>query len=183
MKPIVLPLLAAGALVGLGACEQSHTVKASQAAAPAAAPAPEAPKLWSIEVMQDDKAVSRIDICADEAVRASFARPAPEFNGKTCERVNQATETAAIYSVKCRMDERLYRVGATKTGDEARDFTVDMSVKRQDAKGPIFEQARHYRLIGACPAGWVVGDSQAPGAKTVVNTLTGASRPLPAPAG
>jgi hypothetical protein len=80
------------------------------------------------------------------------------------------------------MDERLYRIGATRSGDESREFVVDMSVKRQDLAGPVFEQARRYRRLGACPAGWVIGDTAAPGAKEVVNALSGARRPA-SPAG
>lgn len=64
------------------------------ATAPAAAPAAaERPKLWSIEVMDGDKAVSRVDICADSAVQKGFAGPAPEVNSQPCDRLRAPIET------------------------------------------------------------------------------------------
>lgn len=181
MQSFPMSVVSAMVLIGLSACSKPTVSKTTAAAGPPAVSA--APSdLWSIEVLDGDKVTSRVDICADQALRTSFARPTPELGGKSCAPVSDAVQTDAIYSVKCRMDERLYRVGAIKSGDEARDFVVNMSVKRQDLKGPIFEQSRRYRLIGACPKGWTIGDSAAPGAKQVVNTLTGATRPA-APAG
>lgn len=153
------------------------------ATAPAAAPAVAAqPKLWSIEVMDGDKAVSRVDICADSAVQQSFARPAPEVNGQPCERLRAPIETAEAYSLRCHVGDRYYRARADVTGDRARDFTVTMTVKRQDRKEPMYEQVRRYRLVGACPAGWRVGESAAPGDKQLLDSISGARRPMPPPA-
>lgn len=180
-KPIVLSAVAVSLLVSLAACQRQQTVAA--APAPAPAPAVDQPKLWSIEVMSGEKALSRVDICADTAVRESFTRPSPEINGQPCVRVNAPYEKGDAYSVKCRMDERLYRVGSVTSGDLARDFTVAMTAKRQDRKEPIFEQVRRYRLVGACPNGWHIGDSAAPGDKQLMDTLSGKARPMPSSGG
>lgn len=150
------------------------------ATAPAAAPAmAERPKLWSIEVMDGDKAVSRVDICADSAVQKGFARPAPEVNGQPCDRLRAPIETADAYSLRCHVGDRYYRARAETAGDRARDFTVKMTVKRQDRKEPMYEQVRRYRLSGACPAGWRVGESAAPGDKQLLDTISGTRRPMP----
>ena len=167
----VLIAVAVCAAASLAACQRSQTPPAAQSKAPAVAAA-EAPSLWRIEVLSDGKAVSQLDICADRAVRSSFARPAPEVNGKSCVRVGDAVETDGTYSVRCRIDDALYRVGSTTEGDPTKDFKVEMAVARQDKKGPTFEQVRHYTRMGACPAGWAIGDSAAPGSAKVANTLT-----------
>lgn len=93
-------------------------------------------------------------------------------------RVDDPTDTGATYSVRCRIDDQLYRVGSVTNGDRAREFTVEMAVSRQDKKGPSFEQVRRYTRVGACPAGWKIGDSAAPGQTQVTNTLSGEKRTI-----
>lgn len=182
VKPILAPAVVVVILFGLAACQRE--VKVAAAPAPAAAPSvAEQPKLWSIEVMDGGKAVSRVDICADSAVRAGFARPAPELNGQPCEHARAPVEKGDTYSTRCHVDNQLYRVGAVIAGDTARDFTVEMAVTRQDRKGPTFEQVRRYRLLGACPAGWHIGESAAPGDKQLLDTISGARRPMPTSGG
>lgn len=165
MRPIILLSATATclSLIGLAACGRGE---AQKTAAPAAAP-----ELWRIEAINDGKVVKTLDICADDSVRRAFARPTPEFKGQTCDKAPSPAETAGSYAVRCRMDHQNYVVSATTTGDPARDFTVEMSVARQDKSGPTFEQTRRYAKLGACPAGWRSGDAAAPGDKQVVNTL------------
>ncbi len=139
-------------------------------------------QLWRIEVLSQGKVASQQDICADAALRASFPRPTPELNGKPCLRVGQAVETEATYAVRCNIDNQQYRVGSVTKGDPARDFNVEMSVAAQGRTGASFEQVRHYRLLGACPTGWVIADAAAPGAVRVTNALTGAVRTSQVPA-
>lgn len=177
-KPTIMSALAMGALVSLTACGPRKTAEVKPAAPAGAEP----PKLWSIEVMNGDKAVNRTDICADIAIRAAFARPAPEVNGKPCLRGNEPVEKGDTYSARCHVDGDLYRVGSATTGDPERDFTVELAVTRLDRKGPTYEQVRRYRLIGACPEGWNIGDAAAPGASQLVNTMTGQARAMPAAA-
>ncbi|MDD3836579.1 MAG: hypothetical protein WCY15_14750 [Phenylobacterium sp.] len=164
----------------LSACERKPEATATPQAA---APGVERPALWSIEVMSGDKAVSRVDICADGALRAGFARPAPEVDGKPCVRVKGGDREDGTYSALCRADDQLYRVGAVTTGDPASDFSVQMAATRQDRKGPKYEQVRRYRRLGPCPSGWHIGDSAAPGAKELLDTITDKRRPMPAAGG
>lgn len=180
MRKIPLLLLAGLTAAGLSACDRREAGAPAPAAAPAAAPGEET-ALWRVEVLQDGAVASQLDICADRAVRSSFTRPAPEVDGKPCVRVADPVETAETYSVRCRVDDQLYRVGSTTQGDLAQDFTVEMAVTRQDRDGPMFEQVRRYRRLGACPADWKIGDSAAPGASQVVNTLSGETRAVAAP--
>lgn len=172
----ILTLAVACALAATAsACDRGKPVSVPPGAAEAPPPA-EATSLWRIEVLDGGKAASAVDICADRNVQAAFVRPAPELQGKPCVRVADPVETDTTYSVRCRVDDALYRVGSSTTGDTAREFTVEMAVTRQDMKGPMFEQVRRYRRLGDCPAGWKIGDSAAPGATQVVNTLTGETR-------
>lgn len=162
---------------GLAGCgpkpaEPAQTAEASPVLAA------EPPSLWRVEVLSDGAVVDTVDICADKDVQSGFSRPAPAVNGMPCIRVGEAVETDGTYSVRCRVDDQLYRVGSSTTGDPARDLTVEMSVTRQDAKGPSFEQTRRYRLQGPCPAGWRVGDSGKPGATEVTDGVTGKPRAL-----
>lgn len=176
---LITTVALSAALAGLAACGQKPA-ETQSAEASSAEPAPGAvpPNLWRVEVLNDGAVVDTLDICADHDVQAGFARPAPELNGQACNKVGDTVETADTYSVRCRIDDKLYRVGSSTKGDTTKDFTVDMAVTRQDEKGPSFEQTRHYTLQGACPAGWRVGDSGKPGAATVTDSVTGEQREL-----
>ena len=180
-RSILFPVALVATLVGRGACQREVKVAATPPAAPP--PAAETPKLWTIEVMDGDKATSRVDICADAAVQKGFTRPAPEVNGKPCDRLREPVETSDAYSIRCHIGDQYYRAAAQTDGDLARDFTVKMTVKRQDRKEPMYEQVRRYRLSGACPAGWRVGEAAAPGDKQRLDTITGTRRPMPSSGG
>jgi hypothetical protein len=168
-KIIATVLAPAAAVLALGGCQKSQPAKAP---VPTAVTAVNAPSLWRIEALNDDKVVRTVEICADQAVRAGFNRPAPEWRGQACTRVGEPKQTGAAYFVRCRFGDKIYVVSSSQKGDAARDFTVDMSVTQQDGKGPSFEQTRHYIKVGACPAGWKIGDSAALGDKQVQNTLS-----------
>lgn len=179
-NPIVRPAILVAALLGLAGCDRAQKVAATPSPA---TPGAEQPALWSIEVMSGEKAASRVDICADAAVRKSFVRPAPEVNGLPCLATKAPLENAASFSARCRADGQLYAVNSGTTGDLTRDFTVDMNVTREGAKQPTYAQVRRYRLVGACPAGWHIGDSAAPGDKDLLDTISGKRRPMPSTGG
>ena len=168
-------LLVAALALMASACQRQDAKRADEAKTPAAS---EENHLWRIEVTQGGHAVSQVELCADPAIEASFSRPAPSIAGRECVRVDAPVVTATTYSVRCRTDDQLYRVGSLITGDRTRDFTVEMAVSRQDEKGPSFEQTRRYTRIGPCPAGWKIGDSARPGQSEVFNTLSGEKRSI-----
>ncbi|WP_374570674.1 hypothetical protein [Phenylobacterium sp.] len=174
---VAYTVAAATALLAVAGCgpKAAKTEAAAESTAPLGAVPP---NLWRVDVMDGDKVTDTIDICADKDTQAGFIRPAPSVDGKECVRVDDAVETADTYSVRCRVGDQLYRAGSSVTGDQAKDFTVDMAVTRQDEKAPMYEQVRHYTLQGACPAGWRVGDSGKPGATTVTDGVTGQPRAL-----
>lgn len=174
------PVILTAALLGLCACEPQQQRAAATAAL---APGVEEPALWSIEVVAGGKAARHVDICADGAVRRGFTRPTPEVSGLPCVRTKPPLETAGSYSARCRADGHLYTVYSGTTGDLTRDFTVDMNVTRQGSKQPTYEQVRRYRLIGACPAGWHIGDTAAPGDEELLDTISGKRRPMPSAVG
>lgn len=166
--PLLSALAIGASVVALAACQKAEPAKTQ----PAAAAAPAAtPSLWRIEAVDDGKVVRTVEICADDAVRASFSRPAPEWRGQGCTRVGEPKQTGDSYFVRCRFGDKIYVVSSSQKGDPTRDFTVEMSVTQQDGKGPNFEQTRHYTKAGACPAGWRIGDSAALGDKQVQNAL------------
>ena len=179
-KPMLLSATV-GLMLTVTACspEKATTGAATAPAQPAAVPA----ELWSIEVMDGDKAVSRTDICADSQIREAFTRPAPSIGGQTCVRGHEPIEKDGVYSARCHVASQVYRVGAVTKGDTSRDFTVEMAVAAQGLTGPTFEQVRRYRILGPCPAGWTVGDSAAPGATQVVNSISGQTHALSATGG
>jgi hypothetical protein len=160
--------ICAALAAGLAACgkKETPTVRAEVAIQPAAKPS-----LWRIEAVNDGRVVRTLDLCADQAIQAGFRRPSPELNGHPCDRAKNVVETDQSYAARCRLDHNNYVVRTTQSGDAARDFTVQMSVTRQDLAGPTFEQTRHYTRIGDCPAGWRIGDAAAPGDKKVASTL------------
>ena len=168
----VMSVAALGAAVlGLAACQREAAT--GTAVVPRAAVARvTGPSLWTIEAVNDGKVVRTVQICADDAVKSSFSRPTPEFKGQPCDRAPNASDVGGSYAARCRMDHQNYVVSATRRGDPDRDFTVDMSVARQDKSGPTFEQTRHYVRMGPCPAGWNVGDTAALGDRQVTNALT-----------
>ena len=175
-KVRVIAVLSIAALA-LGACQKPEP-RAAAAAKPAAPIIPAAVQtaLWRIEVVTDGKSGNPVDVCADPSVARGFTHPAPEIRGQACERVGKAFETSDAYTVRCRVDHEIYQVSSKTSGDRASDFTVQMTVNRQDGRGPAYEQVRRYHRISACPADWKVGDSAAPGSTQVVNTLTGEKR-------
>lgn len=182
-NPMVFSTLALiGLLAGTAGCGRTTGPAAEGEKKPTAAamPAPIPPNLWRIDVLSDaGTTTSSVNVCADKGVEDGFARPSPEISGKPCLVVGGgAIETDGTYSVRCRVDDELYRVGSTVQGDRTREFTVEMAVTRQDKKGPVFEQKRGFHKVGPCPAGWTVGDSGEPGAAEVFNTLSGKTRSL-----
>lgn len=183
-----LAVMLCAATAGIAGCERKSVMATpgeghqTGPVSGASAPAPAGSQLWRIEVVSDGKIVSQQDICTDQSLRAGFARPSPELNGKPCVRVGQAVETSDTYAVRCNIDNQQYRVGSVTKGDPARDFTVEMTVAAQGRTGPSFEQVRHYRLLGSCPLGWLIADAAPPGATRLTNALTGAVRAASKPA-
>ena len=178
-RPIVLSALLFGAaLTVLAGCGKPAEKAAEPVeATPMVGAVP--PDLWTIEVLGDDgAATTTVNICADDKVQEGFSRPSPEVNGQACVRVGEAVETDGTYSVRCRIDDQLYRVGASVEGDKSAEFPVNMAVTRQEKKGPSFEQTRRYRKVGPCPVGWENGDSAPTADATSVTTLTGETRTL-----
>ena len=157
------------------------------AALGAAAPAPDIPNLWSVEVV-DKAAPSRPTyLCADRRMRESMTQALPEVEGKTCNVLEPPVVKGNHFQARCQSGDTIMVANSAVQGDAERDFTVvtDISTRpaapsQAEPRGE-FTQTRHYRLVGACPAGWSLGDSATQGATSALNALTGASRDLAAP--
>jgi hypothetical protein len=113
------------------------------------------PALWSIEVIAPQKA-GPVKICADTFVREGFTRFLPNEDGKQCALLQPPTITPGLIRMDCTLNDRTYVIQSRITGDPASAFDVDYEIA---AEGASVRQVRRYRRIGACPAGWEIGDN------------------------
>lgn len=158
------------------------------AAVSVAAPAADAPGLWQVDVVAAAAAppAKPVFLCADRRLRQSLVQALPEIAGKPCALLEPPTIRPGQFQARCQAGDTKVVASSATTGDLQRDFTVNTHMSSRPAdptqaepRGE-FVQTRRYRLLGACPAGWAIGDSAAAGANAVVNSVTGASRPLAA---
>ncbi|MDR3510759.1 MAG: hypothetical protein P4L73_03940 [Caulobacteraceae bacterium] len=144
---------------------------------------PEPPSLWSVQTQDDQGKVTKTAlICADSAVRRSFARPLPSPNGKPCQLLAAPVDQGDRFAARCKTDGGHFDIQAARTGDPEKDLTVKLLIQT-DVKGhEALSQTLRYRRLGDCPADWAAGDTAAPGALTATNSLSGAGHPLSSPA-
>ena len=170
--------LTVGAVAGMAGCTQPPPPGGA-----AQTQAPQTTALWSVQV--DDangKPGKRVLVCADKAVHDSFIKPMPSPNGRSCTLLGSPVIAADRYSARCKTDAQHFNIEAVRTGDLDKAFTVALVVRSDVPGQPEVSQALHYRQVGACPSEWSPGDSAVPGDRRVVNTLSGGSRTLVAPA-
>jgi hypothetical protein len=149
------------------------------------APAP-AVQFWRIAA--EDAAKSRpVYLCADQRTREGFIRPLPEIDGQPCNVLEPPVVRPGVFVAWCQSGDTRAVASSGIHGDLARDFTVTTRISTRPSNSALikpeseFTQTRHYTFVGACPAGWAVGDSAAPGDKAAVNAMNGVTTPLPAP--
>jgi hypothetical protein len=177
---IPIARLAAGAALLLSACNQP--LSPVGAGKPPVPSSPEQPSFWSAATQDEQGKITKtMLICADKAVHESFSRPMPSPNGRPCAPIAPPVVSADRYAARCKSNGRHYDIQASKSGDPAKDFVVTALIRSEVTGRENLTQTLHYRLLGACPGGWNVGDSAAPGDRRVVNSLSGAARDLSAP--
>lgn len=141
------------------------------------------PTLWSMQTQAADGKAKTVVICADKDMKVGFAHSIPEVNGKPCILAGRRPVLKGeLFAARCRTGDTLFEVHAVSSGDLARDFTVDTTIQTDAHGGSRFEQQIRYRkVLDACPQGWRIGDSGAPGETKLVNALTRATRTLAQP--
>lgn len=155
--------LAALLLIGLSACDLGGDTTAQiltrqQAIDP--------PQLWLVQLTEMTPAQgAAVFVCADSALRESFVRARAEINGQPCEDTTLPLLKDREWVLSCRAHGQAFTVSASTLGDLDRDFRLNFALTPLfDANGVgTVRQSRRFRLVGACPAGWRIGDQAKPG--------------------
>ena len=162
--------LAPALFLALGACGQPMAqvrLVAEQARA-------DPPELWRVEALNAaGQPIGATLVCADRNMRAGFGRANAEVNGRTCAPMKGAVERPGLYAVRCELDGRRFGLTLSRSGDEARDFKVAFALTALDGTDVVARQVRRFQRVGACPAGWGIGDQGKPGGQPGVNALAG----------
>ena len=165
--PPAAPLLAALLLAACGAPSGAKLVEVR-----AARIAP--PQRGRAEALDAAGAPSgAIQVCTDTALRAGFLRANAEVDGQPCAPHRDAVDKPGLYAVRCDLGGRTFGLTQTRTGDPARDFQVRFRLAALDGTDAVAAQTRHFRKLGACPAGGQVGDQARLGAPKGENALSG----------
>ncbi|WP_372782498.1 hypothetical protein [Phenylobacterium sp.] len=155
-------------LLGLAACNGGPATETLIAARQQAI---DPPQLWRLEVMGGAGAVrSAVYVCADTPLREAFARTRAEVNGKPCQDTTSPLVKPNGWVLRCVVDGRPFAVSSTTTGDLERDFRLNFGLTQlyyyptpNDPAPTTVRQSRHFLYMGACPAGWRIGDQAKPG--------------------
>lgn len=154
-------------LLTLAACGQPHAESRFEAAQAAADP----PQLWLVESLDGTRVKGEVMVCTDRPTREGFSRARAQSGGQPCLPFRDAVEKPGLYAVRCEMGGRNYGMTVNRIGDPDRDFTVHFALKALDGTGDAARQVRRFRRIGACPAGWRIGDQARPGEPPGSNAL------------
>lgn len=163
----VLPLL-----LGLAACHGSHATETRLLTRPQTS---DPPQLWLVQVIDEkEKATASVYVCADAPLREAFVRTRGEVNGEPCRDTTPPEEKANEWSLRCEADGRRFAVSSSTVGDLTQDFRLNFALT------PCFDppgvqavrQTRRFRRVGACPAGWRIGDQARPGQRPPAATAS-----------
>jgi hypothetical protein len=123
-------------------------------------------QLWLVEAMDGAGRVQgRAYVCTDAAVRETFLRARAEINGEPCLDDAGPVVKPGLWTIRCRAQGRRFAVSAVTRGDPQRDFRFDFALTPLDHATDGARQTRRFRKVGACPAGWNIGDQAPPGGR------------------
>jgi hypothetical protein len=147
-------------LLGLAACAAEHDADAGVVAR-----RPDPPQLWLVQVIgKNGMAAASTYVCADTPLREAFVRT-PQVEGAPCTDVTRLLLRDHEWALRCQARGRQFAVSTQTLGDVTQDFRLDSQltpVVRLPGIEPLRE-ARRFRHLGPCPAGWRVGDHAKPG--------------------
>jgi hypothetical protein len=131
----------------------------------------EPPQLWRVDALTETGEVrASVFVCADTALRETFVRTRAEVNGEICKDTTMPVMKGNGWALRCAAHGLPFAVSAATIGDPERDFHLNFGLTElyhyptADAPRPMSaRQSRHFRRLGACPAGWRIGDQAKPG--------------------
>jgi hypothetical protein len=156
------------ALLGLTGCDAGRASPA-EAKILARQAAIDPPQLWRVEALGETGAVrDAVYVCADTAVRETFTRTRAEVNGFPCRDTTSPKIANHGWALLCVAQGMPYAVSASTIGDPARDFRLNFGLTQISYDPALLgrvtvRQSRHFQRVGACPAGWRIGDQAKPG--------------------
>ena len=169
--------LAPALLLPLMGCDNSEAEARYRARQAAVDPS----QLWLAEALDaGGRPIDAVYVCADLGLREGFARASARVNGAPCNPERNAVDRPDLYAVRCEAGSRRFGLTVNRTGDLQRDFTVRVAVQAVDGLEGGGGHVRRYRMTGACPKGWTIGDQAKPGKPPHANALgapAGASTP------
>ncbi len=118
-------------------------------------------QLWLMEDADPTGAMrSAAWVCADTPMRQTFAKTNAEVEGAPCADTVAPVLRPGFSAHRCEAGGRRYAITSQTEGDPARDFRLTVVVTPLSADLGAARTTRHYRRLGACPAGWRIGDLQ-----------------------
>jgi hypothetical protein len=117
------------------------------------------PRLWLIKVSGEADAGQDIRLCADRKLEAGLTAIGPDFAGRPCRQEGYSSAIPPDQSYKCLVDGREFGIATHVSGRYPADFTAASTVVDLDAQRSVYSRALAIRRLGACPAGWKVGQA------------------------
>jgi hypothetical protein len=131
----------AAAVVALSACDDGAQTARAVAQWRERQARIDPPQLWSVQAVHEahgGKAVLFGKVhCARETDTKVEAAPSPNY--------------------RCMLGGAEYAVATSVKGDRGRDFEADSTILRDGQT--VYARILRFRRVGACPAGWNVGDT------------------------
>jgi hypothetical protein len=153
--------LAALLLLNLTACDVAQSQQ-PQAAAPDVPAGPS--QLWQVDVIgAGGKPEATALACVDDELRKQFLQTRARVNGRGCVDITPPNEKSRGWTLRCQAQGRWFTISSSATGDETHDFRLDVAMTPVFPELGTAHQIRRFRRLGACPAGWRIGDQAKPG--------------------
>ena len=132
------------------------------------------PRLWLAQTLGvRGEVTGAVLVCADSNVRDGFSRGNAEVDGRPCLPHKDVVDRPGLYANRCELGGKRFGLTVNRSGDPDRDFTIAFALTALDGSGAKSRQVRRYRDLGACPAGWSIGDQARPGQERGFNALKG----------
>ena len=154
MKPSLAALSAA---MLLAACQRGPSTEAQLTARQQAV---DPPSLWLMEDAETNAKGALKGaawVCADTPMRQTFGKTNAEIEGAPCNDTVPPVVRPGFTAHRCEVGGRRYAITSQTEGDLARDFRLTVIVTPLSADLGAARTTRHYRRLGACPAGAGVG--------------------------
>jgi hypothetical protein len=117
------------------------------------------PRLWRMDALGADGRTAGVRfVCADTPLKETFTRLSGEVEGVPCRVISGPVVKPGLFAFRCGQGGRTYAMASQTAGDLDRDFRLTLSVTPLGGGLGPARTVRRFRRLGACPAGWRVGD-------------------------